>query len=173
MTVNQALSIGGLLNYATWQIVALRVLLMVLTVVLGTATPMLRARRRQVRPSRLLAFRSGASALSFMSAIVAICSLLHFSDLRWLPPSQRGGLHLSAPGGLFGSLTGHATAVINSFASIPAEWHAAQIAVPTAITYGGIALVAYGLVLVLGRGARRAEIRQIVQEELARPASRS
>jgi hypothetical protein len=115
-------------------------------------------------------YRGWLIALAFSAAIVTICSLLHFSDLRWLPPSQRGAAHLSAPGGLF-SFAKPIVAVVNSVADVPAEFQATQIAVHTAIAYAFLALAAFLLVAITWRRARRADIRQLVREEIRRSAS--
>jgi hypothetical protein len=106
-------------------------------------------------------------ALAFSAAAVAICSLLHFSDLRWLAPSQRTAAHLSAPGGLL-SFSKPIVAVVNSISDIPPEFRATQLSVHTAIVCAFLALVAFFFVAIIWRRARRAEIRQIVQEEIRR-----
>jgi len=74
-------------------------------------------------------------------------------------------VHVSAPGGFLG-FTKPAVTVINSVAGLPAEWRAAQVSVHTAIVCAFLAVA--GLVLMVGawRRARRADIRQIVQEEI-------
>ena len=86
----------------TWLVAEYRVWLITLAAVIGLVAPILGAARRHVpRPAPSLVIRSGAMALAFSAATVTICSLLHFSDLRWLAPDQRRTTHLSAPGGLF------------------------------------------------------------------------
>ena len=114
-----------------------------------------------------LALRSGAIGLALSSALMAICSLLHFSDLRWLPPGQRGIVHVSAPGGVFG-FAKPAVGVINSVANLPAEWQATQAAVHAAITCSLLVVAALLVLVVTWRRARRAEIRQVVREEIQR-----
>ena len=99
--------------------------------------------------------------------MVTICSLLHFSDLRWLAPGQRATAHLSAPGGLFG-FAKPIVSVINSIAGIPVEYRATQVAVHTGIACAFLALAALVLVAITWRRARRADVRQIVHEEIRR-----
>ena len=154
------------LNDWTWFVAEYRFWLIVLATVVGGVAPLLSAARKRLpgtAPSRVI--RSAAMALALSAAAVAICSLLHFSDLRWLPANQRGSLHVSAPGGFLG-FTKPAVTVINSVAGLPAEWRATQVSVHTAIVCAFLAMA--GLVLMVGawRRARRADIRQIVQEEI-------
>jgi hypothetical protein len=89
------------LNEWTWLVAQYRGWLITLAVVVGGAVPLLSAARRRLpRAAPSLVVRSGAMALALSAAAVAICSLLHFSDLRWLALSQRKSVHLSAPSGL-------------------------------------------------------------------------
>jgi hypothetical protein len=162
------------LNDLTWPVAQYRGWLIALATVAGAAGPLVRAARKRLpRPVPSLVIRNGAFALALSSAAVAICSLLHFSDLRWLPPAQRWGLHLSALGGVFGHLTDPAVNILNSVSGLPAEWRAAQIAVHAAIVCALLAVLAFVVVVVTRRRARLGEIRQIVQEELRRPAGSS
>jgi hypothetical protein len=152
----------------TWLVAEYRIWLITLATVAGLAVPFVVATRKQLPgPAPSLVIRSGAMALAFSAATVTICSLLHFSDLRWLAPSQRMTAHLSAPGGLFG-LAKPIMSVINSVAGIPVEYRATQVSVHTAIVCALLALAAFVLVAVTWRRARRADIRQIVQEEIRR-----
>jgi hypothetical protein len=152
----------------TWLVAEYRAWLITLVTVIGLAVPLLVTARKQLpRPAPALVIRSGATALAFSAAMVTICSLLHFSDLRWLAPSQRTSAHLSAPGGLFGFAKPIVSA-INSIAGIPVEYRATQVSVHTAIFCAFLALVAFFLVAITWRRARRADIRQIVQEEIRR-----
>jgi len=154
------------LNDWTWLVAQYRGWLIALATVIGGAAPLLSAARKNLPPpSPSLVVRSGAMALALSAAAVAICSLLHFSDLRWLAPGQRASLHLSAPGGLFG-FTRPAVRVLNSVAGLPVEWRAAQAAVHTAIVCAFLAVAAVALMVLTWRRARRADIRQIVQEEI-------
>ena len=157
------------LNDWTWFIAEYRVWAIVIATLIGLAAPALGAARRHgPRAAPSLVLRSGAMALGFSAAVVTVCSLMHFSDLRWLPVSQRGSAaHLSAPGGLF-SFAKPIVTVVNSVAGIPAEFRATQIAVHTAIVCAFIVLAAAILVAVTWRRARRADIRQIVRDELRR-----
>jgi hypothetical protein len=174
MNFQQARWIVVELNDWSWLVAQYRGWLITLATVAGAAGPLLRAARKGLpRPAPSLVVRNGAFALALSSAAVAICSLLHFSDLRWLPPGQRGGLHLGALGGVLGHVTDSAVSVLNSVAGLPAEWRAAQIAVHTAIVCAFLAVLAYVLVVVTRRRAHRGEIRQIVQEELRKPAGPS
>jgi hypothetical protein len=155
----------------TWLVAEYRVWLITLATVTGLAVPLLVAARKQLpRPTPSLVVRSGAMALAFSAALVTICSLLHFSDLRWLAPGQRAAAHLSAPGGPFG-FARPMVSVINSIAGIPVEYRATQVSVRTAIACAVLALAALFLVAVTWRRARRADIRQIVQEEIRRSNS--
>src|ERR1700755_3724699 len=87
----------------TWLVAEYRVWLITLAVVIGLAVPFLGAARKHLpRPAPSLVIRSGAMALAFSADTVTVCSLLHFSDLRWLAPGQRAAARLSAPGGPFG-----------------------------------------------------------------------
>ena len=156
------------LNDLTWLVAQYRGWVIALATVIGGAAPLLSAARKNLpRPAPSLVIRGGAMALTLSAAAVAICSLLHFSDLRWLAPGQRGSVHVSAPGGVFG-FTKPAVGVINSVADLPVEWRATQVAVHTAIICAFLTLAALVLILLTWRSARRAEIRQVVQEELQR-----
>jgi hypothetical protein len=155
----------------TWVVAEYRVWLITLAAVIGLAAPLLSAARKHVpRPTASLVIRSGAMALAFSAATVTICSLLHFSDLRWLAPDQRETVHLSAPGGLLG-FAKPVVVVVNSMAGIPVELRATQVSVHTAIVCAFLALAAFFLVAITWRRARRADIRQIVQEEIRRSTS--
>ena len=152
----------------TWLVAEYRAWLITLATVTGLAVPLLVAARKHLpRPAPSLVIRSGAMALAFSAATVTICSLLHFSDLRWLAPGQRTAVRLSAPGGLFG-FGKPVVSVINSIAGIPVEYRATQVSVHAAIACAFLALAAFFLVAVTWRRARRAGIRQIVQEEIRR-----
>jgi hypothetical protein len=156
------------LNDWTWFVAEYRVWFIVVVTVVGLLAPVAGAARRhgpKAAPSLVL--RSGAMALGFSAAVVTVCSLMHFSDLRWLPVAQRGAAHLSAPSGLF-SFAKPIVVVVNSIAGIPAEFRATQTAVHTAIVCAFIVLVAALLVAVTWRRARRADIRAIVRDELRR-----
>jgi hypothetical protein len=159
------------LNDLTWLVAQYRVWLIVLATVAGFAVPLLgAARRRGTRPAPASVVRGGALALAFSSALVMICALLHFSDLRWLSPAQRGVTHLSSPGGVF-SFARPIVTVVNSVADIPVEYRAAQVAVHTAVVCAFLALAALFVAALTWRRARRADIRQIVRDELRRPAA--
>ena len=152
----------------SWLVAEYRGWLITLVTLIGVAMPFLvAARKRLPRPAPSLVIRSGGLALAFCAAVVTICSLLHFSDLRWLPPGQRTAAHLSASGGLL-SFARPIVSVVNSVAGIPVEYRATQVAVHIAIACALLALVAFFLVVVTWRRARRADIRQIVQEEVRR-----
>jgi hypothetical protein len=156
------------LNDWTWLAVEYRVWLIILATVIGLAVPLVASARRDMpSPAPSLVVRSGAIGLALSSALISICSLLHFSDLRWLPASQRGSVHVSAPGGVFG-FAKPAVGVINSVANLPVEWRATQVAVHTAIACSFLAVAGLLLLVITWRRARRAEIRQVVQEELQR-----
>jgi hypothetical protein len=161
------------LNDWTWLVVQYRDWLMTLATVIGGAAPLLSAARRRLPgPAPSLVVRSSAMALALSAAVVAICSLLHFSDLRWLVPDKRGHLHLNAPGGFLG-FTKPAAGVLNSVAGLPVEWRAVQVSVHTAIVCALLAMAAFVLAVLTRRRARRAEIRQIVQEELQKATGRN
>lgn len=104
-------------------------------------------------------------ALSFSAAAVTVCSLLHFSDLRWLAPSQRTAAHVSAPGGVL-SFAKPIVNAVNSVTGIPAEFRATQVSVHIAVICALLALAGFFLVAITWRRARRADIRQIVREEM-------
>ena len=155
----------------TWLVAEYRIWLIVIATVIGIAAPLLSAtRKRRPRPAPSVVIRSAAMALGFSAATVTACSLLHFSDLRWLAPGQRATAHLSAPGGLF-SLAKPIVAVVNSVAGVPAEFRAAQVSVHAAITCALLALAALLVTALTWRRARRADIRQIVREEIQRSAA--
>jgi hypothetical protein len=161
-------SIAAHLNDWTWVAVEYRVWIIVLATAVGLALPLLGAARRDMpRPAPSLVVRGGAVGLALSSALMAVCSLLHFSDQRWLAVSQRGSVHVSAPGGVFG-FAKPAVGVINSVADLPVEWRATQVAVHTAIICAFLTLAALALIVLTWRRARRAEIRQVVQEEIQR-----
>ena len=150
----------------TWLIAEYRTWLIVIATVTGLAVPLLSAARKHLPPpAPSVVIRSAAMALGFAAATVTACSLLHFSDLRWLPPGQRAAVHLSAPGGPFG-FARPIVAVVNSVASVPAEVRATQVSVHAAVTCALLALAALLAVALTWRRARRADIRQIVREEI-------
>ena len=152
----------------TWLVAEYRTWLIVMATVTGIAAPLLSAAsRNRPRPAPSVIIRSAAMALGFSAATATACSLLHFSDLRWLPPDQRAAAHLSAPGGLF-SFAKPIVAAVNSVAGVPAEFQATQVSVHAAITCAFVALAALFAVALTWRRARRADIRQIVREELRR-----
>jgi putative effector of murein hydrolase LrgA (UPF0299 family) len=161
-------SIAAHLNDWTWVAVEYRVWVIILAAVIGLSVPLLSAARSdRPRPAPSLVIRSGAVGLGLSSALMAVCSLLHFSDERWLAVSQRGSVHVSAPGGVFG-FAKPAVGVINSVANLPVEWRATQVAVHTAIICAFLTLAAMVLIILTWRSARRAEIRQVVREEMRR-----
>lgn len=152
----------------TWLIAEHRTWLIVIATVIGIAAPLLSAaRKNRPRPAPSVIIRSAAMALGLSAATATVCSLLHFSDLRWLPPDQRAAAHLSAPGGPF-SFAKPIVAAVNSVAGVPAEFRAAQVSVHAAIACGCVALAALFVVALAWRRARRADIRQIVREEIRR-----
>ena len=141
------------LNEWTWLVAQYRVWLISLATVLGAAVPLLSAARRRLPGAApVLVARGGAMALSLSAAVVAICSLLHVSDLRWLAPAQRGSLHVSAPGGVL-SFAKPTVRVLNSVAGLPVEWRAAQASVHTAIRCALLAVAALTLVMLTARRA--------------------
>jgi hypothetical protein len=161
-------SIAADLNDWTWVAVEYRVWVIILATAIGLAIPLLSAARSDTpRPAASLVIRSGAVGLGLSSALLAVCSLLHFSDLRWLPANQRGNVHVSAPGGVLG-FAKPAVGVINSVANLPVEWRATQVAVHTAIICAFLTMAAMVLIIATWRRARRAEIRQVVREEMQR-----
>jgi hypothetical protein len=161
-------SILAHLNDWTWVAVEYRVWVIIVATVIGLAVPLLTAARSDgPRPAPSLVIRGGAVGLGLSSALMAACSLLHFSDERWLAASQRGSVHVSAPGGVLG-FAKPAVGVINSVAGLPVEWRATQVAVHTAIICAFLTLAALVLILLTWRSARRAEIRQVVREEMRR-----
>jgi hypothetical protein len=165
MNFQQARGIAEGLNELTWTIAQYRVWVIVLITLAGVVMPLLRARSRgKPLPRPSMCIHSGGATLAFSSAVVAVSSLLHFSDLRWLPPGQRGALHVSAPGGILGNFAKPVITVVNSVAGIPAEWRAAQMAIHTAIVCAFLALVGCLLVVLSRRRAQRAEIRLVVRE---------
>jgi len=155
----------------TWLVAEYRTWLIVTATVIGIAAPLLSAaRKHRPRPAPSVVIRSAATALGFSAATAAACSLLHFSDLRWLAPGQRATAHLNAPGGLF-SFAKPIVAVVNSVASVPAELRATQVAAHAATTCVLLALAALLVAALTWRRARRADIRQIVREEIRRSAA--
>jgi hypothetical protein len=158
------------LNSWTWLVAEYRVWVIAIVTVAGLAAPLAGAARRDLpKPVPSLVIRSGAMALAFSAATVTVCSLLHFSDLRWLPPSQRSAVHVSAPGGVLSFAKPIVTAV-NSVAGIPAEFRATQVSVHIAVVCAFLALAGFLLVAITWRRARRADVRQIVREELRNSA---
>ena len=153
-----------------WFVAEYRGWLITAATVIGLAAPLLSAaRNNRPRPAPSLIVRSGAMALAFSAATVAICSLLHFSDLRWLAPSQRAAAHVSAPGGVL-SFAKPIVNAVNSVVGVPAEFRATQVSVHIAVVCAFLALAALLLVAITWRRARRADIRQLVQEEIRRSA---
>jgi len=155
----------------TWLVAEYRTWLIVIATVIGMAAPLLgAARKHRPRPAPSVVIRSAAMALGFSAATVTACSLLHFSDLRWLAPGERVTAHLSAPGGLF-SFAKPIVAVVNSVAGVPAEVRATQVSVHAAVTCALLALAGLFAAALTWRRARRADIRQIVREEIRRSAA--
>jgi hypothetical protein len=155
----------------TWLVAEYRAWLIVIATVIGVAAPLLgAARKHRPRPAPSVVIRSAAMTLGFTAAAVTACSLLHFSDLRWLPPGQRATVHLSAPGGPFG-FAKPIVAAVNSVAGVPAEVRATQVSVHAAVTCALLALAALFVAALAWRRARRADIRQIVREEIRRSAA--
>jgi hypothetical protein len=92
----------------------------ILATVIGLSLPLVTAATSGApRPALSLVMRGGAVGLALSSALISVCSLLHFTDLRWLAANQRGSVHVR-------------------------------------------------LIVVTWRRARRAEIRQVVREEIQR-----
>jgi hypothetical protein len=152
----------------TWLVADYRAWLITLATAVGFAAPLLGAARKHRRPpAPSVIIRSGAVALGFSAAAVTVCSLLHFSDLRWLAPGERSTAHLTAPGGIF-SFAKPMVTVVNSIAGVPVEFRAAQVSVHTAIACAFLALAAFFVAAVTWHRARHADIRQIVQEEIRR-----
>jgi hypothetical protein len=56
--------------------------------------------------------------------------------------------------------------VVNTVAGLPVEWRAVEASVHTAVLCALLAVAAMALVVLSARRARRADIRQIVQEEI-------
>lgn len=161
------------INSWTWLVADYRAWLITLATAAGFAAPFLGAARKRLRPpAPSVIIRSGAMALGFSAAAVTVCSLLHFSDLRWLAPGERATVHLSAPGGIFGFAKPMVT-VVNSIAGVPVEFRAAQVSVHTAIACAFLALAAFFVAALTWRRARRADIRGIVQEEIRRSTAAS
>ena len=159
------------LNAWTWLVAEYRIWVIVIATVVGVAAPLLSAaRKHRPGPAPSVVIRSAAMALGFSAATVTVCSLLHFSDLRWLTPGQRVTAHLSPPGGLF-SFARPIVAAVNSVAVVPAEFRASQVSVHVAVTCALLALAALLVVALTWRRARRADIRQIVREEIRRSAA--
>lgn len=155
----------------TWLVAEYRTWVIVIAAVIGIAAPLVSAARKAgPGPAPSVIIRSGAMALGFSAATVTACSLLHFGDLRWLAPGQRAAVHLTAPGGLF-SFAKPIVAAVNSVAGVPAEFRATQVSVHVAITCAFLALGALLIVALTWRRARRADIRQIVREEMRRSAA--
>jgi hypothetical protein len=155
----------------TWLVAEYRIWLIVIATAIGIAAPLLgAARKHRPRPAPSVILRSAAMALGFSAATVTACSLLHFSDLRWLAPGQRATVHLSAPGGPF-SFAKPIVAAVNSVAGVPAEVRATQVSVHAAVTFTFLALAALLVAALTWRRARRADIRQIVREEIRRSAA--
>jgi hypothetical protein len=156
------------INSWTWLVADYRAWLITLATAAGFAAPLLGAARKRRRlPAPSVIIRSGTMALGFSAAAVTVCSLLHFSDLRWLAPGERSTAHLSAPGGIF-SFAKPMVTVVNSIAGVPVEFRAAQVSVHTAIACAFLALAAFFVAALTWRRARHADIRQIVQEEIRR-----
>ena len=74
---------------------------------------------------------------------------------------------MSAPGGLL-SFAKPIVNVVNSVAGIPAEFRATQVSVHIAVVCALMALAGLFLVAITWRRARRADVRQIVREEMRR-----
>jgi hypothetical protein len=150
----------------TWIVAEYRVWVIALATVVGLAVPLLSTAGRHLpRPVPSLVIRGGAMALAFSAAAVTICSLLHFSDLRWLAPSQRATAHVSAPGGVL-SFAKPIVNAVNSVAGVPAEFRATQVSVHIAVLCAFLALAGFILVAITWRRAHRADVRQIVREEM-------
>jgi hypothetical protein len=154
----------------TWFAAENRVWLMVIVTVIGLAAPFLGALRKdRVRPVPSVVLRSGATALGFAAALVTVCSLTHFTDVRWLTPAQQVTMHLDAPGGMF-SFARPIVGAVNAAAGVPVEFRAIQASIHVAIVCGLIALGALLVAALTSGRARRAEIRQFVRNEIRKSA---
>lgn len=157
----------------TWFVAQYRGWVMLGLAVAGFLAPFLGALGKgRSLPVPSVVIRSAAMALGFAAAAVTACSLLHFSDLRWLPPGQRSSVHVSPPGGLL-SFAKPLVGVVNSVAGIPAEFKAIETSVNVAITCVFIALGALLVAALVSGRARRAGIRQIVRDEIRKSAAAS
>ena len=148
----------GQLNDWTWRLAEAGFWLIAFCCVSAVAVPWVVAHyRARPRPATAILVRKFAGALALTASIVAICSLLHFSDLRWLAPDQRG-VHLSGP----------FTGVLSGIVNVVPEWHAAKLAIQTAIACTILALAGHIIGLAVSRPAAKAELRQMVQAEVAK-----
>jgi hypothetical protein len=149
------------LNELTWVIAMGRGWVIALATLAGVTVPLLAARLGgRPRPALSACVYGGSSMLAFSASAAAVSILLHVSDLRWLAPGQRVTPHVSAPGGLVGSMVGGflkpLIAVANTAAAIPAEWKVVQLSFHTALVCAAIAMLSYVVVLLSRRPARRA-----------------
>jgi lysylphosphatidylglycerol synthetase-like protein (DUF2156 family) len=155
----------------TWFVAQNRVWVIVAVSAVGFLGAFLGAfRKYRPGPTPSIVLRSTAMGLAFSSAAVTVSSLLHFSDLRWLPPAQRTHTHLNPPGGLFG-FAKPIVGAVNQVASVPVEFRAVEQSVHVAFVCALIALLALVVVALTSRRARRADIRLIVREEIRKSAA--
>ena len=139
-------AVMGRLNELTWAIAMGRGWVITLAVWAGIMWQWARALRRSIWPALSACIHSGAVMLQGSAAVVTVCTLLHFADLRWLAPG-------TAPGGLLGDLAGPFTA--------------AKVSIHTALVFAAFAMAGY-LVARLSRGpARRAAERALVRVQVA------
>ena len=139
----------GRLNEWTWVIAQGRGWVTAAAVWAGVLWQGFRALHRGTRPAPSACIHNGAVMLTGSATVVAVCTLLHFTDLRWVPQAQRGGF--------LGGLTA-------------AGWHAAQIPVHTALVFAAFAVAGY-LVARLSHGpahraAEKARTRAVVQAQV-------
>jgi hypothetical protein len=145
------------LNAATWWVAHAGQWLIIWAVVAAALVPAVVAKyRSKPLPTFSMSMRRGGSALQVSAILVALCTLLHFLDVRLLPPDQRG----SVSSGIFGHLSGAVNALVN----VPAELRAAVAAVTIAVSCGLLALFGWAVAAIFGRAAKKAETLQLIAE---------
>ena len=173
MSVGQVRWALGQLDDWTWLVAQYRGWLIVLAVVVGGAAPLLSAARKRLptrhapSPGRSRRRHGTRAVLGCGGHLLAVALQRSPALAGAGPAGQRVSERTKRLAWFHQAGRGRAQLV----AGLPAEWRAAQASVHTAIACALLAVAAFALAVLTRRRARRADIRQIVQEELRKAAA--
>lgn len=149
------------LNEVAWTVAQYRGWVITIAVLAGVLWPWLRTRP----PALSMCVHNGAVMLTGAATAVTISTLLHFTDLRWLPPGQ----HPAAPTGFLSDLA-------KPFITVADTAAAAKVSIHTALVFAAIAVTGYLMARLSRRPARRAaekvRVRVQVREQVQPLAAR-